>query len=115
MESADVFPPLKSCLGGISDCHHQTLWRAFPLNSAPTPLTESSQQSKDIEDKLGDLIPWLAKLNERTTLTSIDGNHEEAERRAQLKGCVQHFRRLVDPSKPFVEPWKISRIDLKRC
>jgi hypothetical protein len=61
---------------------------------------DSPQQSKDVEDKLRDLIPWLMKLKDTATLTSVNGNHEEGERREQLRRCVQHFRRLVDPSQP---------------
>ena len=41
------------------------------------PLTDLSQQSKDVEDKLGELIPWLIKLNGSVTTASADGNREE--------------------------------------
>jgi hypothetical protein len=101
-------------LFGRHNCAHQTLRRAFLLNSAPTPPTGSPQQSKDVEEKLGDLIPWLTKLKDSATLTSADGNHEETERREQLRRCVQHFRRLFNPCQPPVDPWKTSRVDLKR-
>lgn len=94
---------------------HQTLRRASPLSSAPNPLTESPQQSKDIEDKLAELILWLTKLKDSATLASADGDHGEAERREQLKRYAQMLRRLVDPGQQSVEPWKISRVDLKRC
>jgi len=102
-------------LFGRYHCAHQTLRCTFLSSSAPTPLTDSLQQSKDVEDKLGDLIPWLAKLKDSAMLTSVDGNREEAERREQLKRYVQHLRRLVDPNQPPVDPWKTSRVDLKRC
>jgi len=94
---------------------HQTLRRAFPPSSALTPLTESLQQSKDIEDKLADLILWLTKLKDSATLARADGDHGEAERREQLKQYVQLLRRLADPGKQSVVPWKISRVDLKHC
>ena len=94
---------------------HQTLRRAFPLSSAPNLLTESLQQSKDVEDKLADLILWLTKLKDSATLASADGDHKEAERREQLKQCVQLLRRPADPGKQSVVPWKISRVDLKHC
>ena len=94
---------------------HQTLRCTFLLSSTPTPPTGSLQQSKDVEDKLGDLIPWLTKLKDSAALTSLGGNHEEAERRERLKRYVQHLRRLVDPSQPPVDPWKTSKVVLKHC
>ena len=94
---------------------HQTLRRAFPLNNAPTPLTDSPQQSKDVEEKLADLILWLTKLKDSATLASTDSDRGEAERREQLKRYVQLLRRLVDPGKLSVEPCTIPRVDLKRC
>ena len=32
------------------------------VSSTPTPLTDSPQQSRDVEDELRDLILWLARL-----------------------------------------------------
>ena len=52
------------------------------------PLTGFSQQSKDVEDKLGDLILWLIKLKDGVTTASADGNHEETKRHEQLIQCV---------------------------
>ena len=52
------------------------------------PLTDFSQQSKDVEDKLGDLIPWLIKLKDSVTMASADSNHEETKRREQSIQCV---------------------------
>ena len=47
-------------------------------------LTYPSQGCKDVEDKLGELVLWLTKLNESVTTTNADDNPEEAERREQL-------------------------------
>ena len=62
------------------------MWVASKFSWAP--LTDFSQQSKDVEDKLGDLIPWLIKLKDSVTTASADGNHEETKRREQLIQCV---------------------------
>ncbi|KAF9784629.1 hypothetical protein BJ322DRAFT_855846 [Thelephora terrestris] len=65
-ESADACPPLKSCLGGI------------------TALIRHYEESKDVQDKLGDLIPWLIKLKGSVTTGSAGGSREEAERREEF-------------------------------
>ncbi|KAF9785412.1 hypothetical protein BJ322DRAFT_1108847 [Thelephora terrestris] len=65
-ESSDAFPPLKSCLGGI------------------TALIRHYEECKDVEDKLKDLIPWLIKLKYYVTKGSASGSPEEAERRKEL-------------------------------
>jgi len=45
------------------------------------------QQIQDVRDKLEDLIPWVAKLEE--TLTKLDTDDpEEVERRTQLEKFV---------------------------
>ena len=67
---------------------HQTLRSAFLSNRAAISLTYPSQQSKDIEDKLGDLAPWLVKLKDSVATAGVDGNHEEAERRERLTRFV---------------------------
>lgn len=43
-----------------------------------------TQESKDVEDKVGDLIPWLTKLRGSVAAASADGNVEEAQRREKL-------------------------------
>jgi len=63
----------------------------------PDPADSSTQQSKDVQDKLGDLIPWLVKLKDSVTTAGANGNHEEAKRREQLIRCVSRPRCLVDP------------------
>ena len=96
-------------------CPHKTLRSAFLPNHATIPLTHGSQQSKDIEEKLGDLIPWLTKLKDSVATPSADGNLEEAERRKQLTQLVSHLFHLVDSSQPSADPWKTLRKDLRRC
>ena len=76
---------------------------------------DSPHRCKDVEDELGDLVPWLTRLKDSVTLIGVDGNHEEAERREQLKRYVQRFRRLVDPNQPCIDPWKISGVELQCC
>ena len=112
-QSADAFPPLKSCLGGIN-----ALIKHYDVRSyqrvLPHPLTDIPQQSKDVEDELESLIPWLTKLNNSLTKGSADDTQEEAVRREQLLRFVPRFH-LADPSQPSVGPWKTSRNDLGRC
>jgi len=80
--------PSPQIVFGRRHCAHQTLRCRFLLENAPTPLTASYQQSKEVEDKLADLIPWLTKLKENATSATADGNHEEAKRREILTQCV---------------------------
>ena len=47
-------------------------------------LIHSSQESKDVRDKLGDLVQWLTKIKDGVLTTSAGDNREEAEGRAQL-------------------------------
>ena len=63
-------------------------------SGAPALLTDLFQQSKDVEDKLRDLIPWLTKLKDSVTTAGVDG--DEAIRREELTRCVSHFRCLVN-------------------
>lgn len=56
-------------------------------------LTQQPQQSKDVEAKLKDLIPWLTQL--RDNLTKANSDPEEAERREQLKLSVLHLDHLL--------------------
>ncbi|KAF9781009.1 hypothetical protein BJ322DRAFT_1082678 [Thelephora terrestris] len=86
-ESADAFPPLKSCLGGID------------------ALIKHYDQFKDVEDKLKDLIPWLTKLKE--TLTKAESDPKEAERREQLKRSLED---IENTSRTLLEKRKLGRI-----
>jgi hypothetical protein len=83
---------------GGNQCAHQTLRRAFLSNNPSTPLTDTPQQSKDIEDQLESLIPWLEKLKDSMTKSGADSSHEEAERRDQLTRFAAHPHSLVDQS-----------------
>jgi len=85
-------------MSGRYQCTHQTLRRAFLSNLAQALLTHLPQQIKDIEDKLGDLIPWLTKLKDTVTKTGVDGDHEEAVRRERLTRFASHLRYLIDSS-----------------
>ena len=91
-------PSAPQIVFGRYQCARQTLRSAFSPNDASASLTYLSQQSKDIEDNLRDLIPWLTKLKDTVTTPVADGNHEEAERRERLTRCVSYFDGLADPS-----------------
>ena len=58
-------------------------------------LTYPSQESKDVEDKLGNLIPWLNKLKDSMVTADADGSIEEAERREELTRFVSYPHRWV--------------------
>jgi len=75
----------------MHQCGHQTPRCAFLSSCAPASLTDLSQESKDVEDKLGELIPWLIKLENSVMAASADGNREEAERRENLTQYVSHL------------------------
>jgi len=68
-ESSDRFPHLKSCLGGINALvkHYITI-----SDFSWARLTDFSQQSKDVNDKLEELIPCLTKLGKG--LAKADAN-----------------------------------------
>lgn len=100
---------------GRDQCHYQTLRRALLSNIAPPLLTDLSQESKDVENELGDLIPWLAKLKDSITTAGDNGNHEEENRRDQLIRCALHPRCFAHSSSPFVDPWETSRAGPRRC
>ena len=85
------------------------------IESCLDPADGLPQQCKDIEDKIGDLIPWLIKLKDSVTTVNADGNHEEVMRQDQLIRCASHPLYFVDPTKPVVVPWKTSRDDLRTC
>ena len=48
---------------------------------------DSPQQFKDVKDKLEDLIPWVAKL-EDTLATANAEDRDEVKRRTQLERFV---------------------------
>ena len=80
--------PAPQIVFGRDQRTHQALPSPFLLNRATTPLTCPSQQSKDVEDELGDLIPWLIRLKDSVATAGADGNHQEVERRERLMRFV---------------------------
>ena len=74
---------------GMYQCTDQALRSEFPHQIAAAPLTHSSQESKGVEEKLVDLIPWLTKLKASVTMTPDEGG-DDAERREELMWCVSH-------------------------
>ena len=77
-------------------CTDQTLRGVSPSNRAAIPFTRSSQECKDVEDKLGDLIPWLTKLKENITTPHADEDGDDAQRRGHLTRFVSHTHHLTD-------------------
>ena len=95
-ESADAFPPLKSCVGGINALikYYEVRLRRTVHNPTDTP--GPSQGYKDVEDKLEDLVIWLTKL--KNSVTSGIDSGEEAKRREQLARFLSYPCHLVDSS-----------------
>ena len=58
-------------------------------------VTGSSQQCKDVKDKLNELIPWLTKLLEGLAKVDPNGDQQEVERRTQLARLVPNQRPLA--------------------
>jgi len=62
-----------------------------PVESHPSALLmESLQQIQDVKDKLEDLIPWVAKLEDSLTKANTK-DQEEVERRRQLEKFASHL------------------------
>ena len=76
----------------------QTLRGAFLQNNSSASLIDTPQESKEVEGKLENLIPWLTKLKDSVTRSDADGTHEEAERREQLTRFVSRLRHQAEPS-----------------
>lgn len=97
-ESSDACAPLKSCLGGICALIKHYEVRSRQIGSQPCLVDlHLPQESKDVEEKLGDLIPWLNKLKGSVTTARPDDSREEAERHEQLTRFVSRLL-LVDSS-----------------
>ena len=76
--------PASQIVLGRHQCAHQTLRCASQPDRATISLIHSSQESKEVRDKLGDLAIWVTKLKDGVLTTSAGDNGEETERRAQL-------------------------------
>ena len=72
-------------------CACKTLRSAPQQNRPMILLTSPSQESKDVQDKLGDLEQWLTKLKGSLTTASAGVSCEEAERRKELMRFVSHL------------------------
>ncbi|KAF9645787.1 hypothetical protein BDM02DRAFT_3189409 [Thelephora ganbajun] len=88
-ESSDVFPVLKSCLGGV------------------TALIKHYDEYNDVKDKLSDLIPWLEKLLETLAKVNPNNDREEMERRSQLARSLEDIEAR---SLALSEKGKIARV-----
>ena len=47
-----------------------------------------SKHSKDVKEKIEDLIPQLDRFKQNITTTTVDGDPEETNRREGLTRCV---------------------------
>ena len=83
---------------GGNHCAHQTLRRAFPSNNLSASLTDTPQESKNIEDQLESLLPWLTRLKDSMTKSGADSTREEAERREQLTRFGPYPHYLINQS-----------------
>ena len=126
-EASNVFPPLKSCLGGLN-----ALIKYYEVRLPPIArdLTDVSLQGcKDVEDNLRDLVLWLTKLKDNLATTSSDNNHEEAKRRNQLTrfpsislscyqlkltACCRSLEGIQERSRRLLDKGKGARILDKR-
>ena len=82
--------PSSQIMFGRYQCAHKTLRGAFRSDRITISLIHSSQESKDVEDKLGELVLWLTKLKDSVGTASSDDNPEETERREQLTRFLSH-------------------------
>ena len=79
--------------------HLPNITKSVSIKSRHDLLADNlSQEFKDVEDKLGDLIPWLNKLRESMTAVRTDDNREDTERREQLTRFISHIHRFNDSS-----------------
>ena len=67
------------------------------LNFPWARLTDFSQQSKDVSDKLDELIPWLTKLREGLAKVDANEGQQEVERRTQLARLTSNRRPDLAP------------------
>ncbi|KAF9644340.1 hypothetical protein BDM02DRAFT_991052 [Thelephora ganbajun] len=88
-ESTDIFPPLKSCLGGIN------------------ALIKHYEQYNDVRDQLNDLIPWVEKLLVTLAKVNPDDDYDEVERRSQLAKSLED---IGTRSLSLSEKGKVARV-----
>ena len=96
---------------GVSMPSSNTTRYWFSSNRATIPLIHSPQECKDVEEKLGDLIPWLIKLKDSLTTPKADNNPEEAERRENLTRFVSHLYRRTVLSPTIIHPRSLEEIE----
>ena len=89
------FPASQIVFGGHQHTHH-TLRSVFHSIRTTIWLIHPFQESKDVEEKLGDLIPWLRKLKDDVMTLSADDSREEAERFGRLIRFLSCSYRLAD-------------------
>ena len=54
------------------------------------PLTIADQECNDVKDKLGDLVPWVQKLEATLVKANLCGD-DEVDRRSRLEKFVSHL------------------------
>ena len=83
---------------GWDERTHKALRCAFALSTDALYFADGSfKQIQDVKDKLKDLIPWVAKLEETLTKTNAEDS-EEVERQTQLRRSASHIHSLTPPN-----------------
>ena len=96
-ESSDWFPPLKSALGGVSALikHYEVRVEGIVVaHDSHRP----SQYSKDVKEKVEDLIIQLDSFRQNITTKTVDGDPEETNRR---RGLIRYVYTLMT-TRPFL-------------
>jgi hypothetical protein len=66
-------------------------------SSLSRSLTNSSQESRDVKEKLEELVHWLVKLKDVLMGADADDDREEMERRARLEKFAPPIRLSYHP------------------
>ena len=83
-------------------------------NHTEALLTDFFQQSKDVKDRIEQLILWLTKLRESLAKVDPNDDKQEVERRTRLaRSVANQTRHFTSEDESFVGPWKILRNDRK--
>ena len=90
-ESSDWFPPLKSALGGVNALikHYEVRVEGIVVaHNSHRP----SQHSKNVKEKVEDLIIQLDSFKQNITTAVVDGDPEETNRR---RGLIEYVYTLM--------------------
>ena len=71
-----------------------------PVKSPYDPTDMSIQGSEDVQDRFGDLVSWLSKLEASVAAANARGTREESERRRELARFGLHLCSRVFLTQP---------------